>query len=923
MLDITEHRLRSAHPGGLREYVGNCFSATLRQLARRRQGSVVLGLRAVFQPDLPAYDRLTWFVRAASAHGTLADDDLASLTIHAPFSQIHPLTPLSSEPSWPTGLRGYAEVVRLETCVRPAVTQEDNPHVPRGGYYAAARLVPNLANDWLSLDRALAEGMHGRALIDLWLTPVSLGEEQTAWNHWWAALRKVNASDALDEQSAPYGWSETRAREIRVVRDPLADDFAREAQEQLTALRHPHVKFALRVLAETPERATALAAVVAEAAFMDDQYQLVGLRAEDPMFEEAVAAVREGRAYDDPCRPEVFGLNRPEELRERLPPGLQELRRVVRLATPSELAGVFRLPMSAGTAPRCMRRTTDPDPVPYRRPSPAGPIRSVAVGYDLEAGLRPRVEALASEEGLEALLAADDDAPMLRLDLELLKKHVFVAGTPGSGKTVAALNLLTQLHRAGIPWLVIEPAKTEYRVVAALATHPDPTVRRMAQEVRVLTPGNERLSPMRLNPFVYPEGGNRDEHIELLFACFKAAFPVFTPLDGLLLEALERAYDEVGTEGTPTLASLLRVAREVLRSKGYAHEVRSNLEGALDVRLGGLTRRSVGRVFSGGSSFPSMRELLAYPTVVELEHLGPDAAAFLALLLLSGMREHFRHAPIAEGGRHSGSALKHVTLIEEAHNLVGHTGSAPGDDVANPKYHAAQFVSRMLAEVRALGEALVIVDQLPSAVAPEVVKNTGIKYAGRLVSGDDRETMAAAMMLDPGQTEELARLGVGDAYLYHEKLHAPRRCAGLDAHRYLGLGQAPHGGDAGDLQEWVAGKGIRDILRDRAWFVDFGERLAAEFDEEVDAALTRVLETVAASTSEGPYLTIPALRALLEATHERIRARAEVLAERGGLTEEACLLIHEAFIRFDDGILGALDVVGRLKDTLGSEGDPQ
>jgi len=127
----------------------------------------------------------------------------------------------------------------------------------------------------------------------------------------------------------------------------------------------------------------------------------------------------------------------------------------------------------------------------------------------------------------------------LRLGLNTLTKHMFVAGVPGSGKTTAVFNLLVQLFRHDVPFLVIEPAKTEYRILKTLHEHPDPTVRAMAERVRVYTPGNEQCSPLRFNPLAFPENISVDEHIGQVLTTFEAAMPMGGPLQALLAEAVE------------------------------------------------------------------------------------------------------------------------------------------------------------------------------------------------------------------------------------------------------------------------------------------------------------------------------------------------------------------------------------------------
>ncbi len=176
--------------------------------------------------------------------------------------------------------------------------------------------------------------------------------------------------------------------------------------------------------------------------------------------------------------------------------------------------------------------------------------------------------------------------------------------------------------------------------------------------------------------------------------------------------------------------------------------------------------------------------------------------------------------------------MRYVIIIEEAHNIVGCTEEAqPSPDVANPKAFAAEFVCRMLAEVRALGVAIIIVDQLPSAVAPEVIKNTATKWVFEVPEQKDRELIGDSMLLKPMEVQELARLKVGEAFIYSEGYHDPRKIKTVDL------------GSQFDFRNLDDDKDILPYLRDDAWFqqaaverttselIEFKER-ADRFDDE-------------------------------------------------------------------------------------------
>jgi hypothetical protein len=374
----------------------------------------------------------------------------------------------------------------------------------------------------------------------------------------------------------------------------------------------------------------------------------------------------------------------------------------------------------------------------------------------------------------------------IQIALEQFNKHAFICGVPGSGKTTTAFNLLTQLWFHNIPFLVFEPAKTEYR--SLLAIQPKDTssftpeqlqkLRLLTNDLRVYTLGNDLISPFRFNPFEVSEGVSFYEHIGNLEACFRGALPLSGPLPALLSEALEEIYydrkwtgNEEGTPenlSIPTMYDLYAKITALFETKDYAGEVKSNLKTALEVRIGSLLRRGVGAMLNTHRSSPTIADLLQYPTILELDYLNQDQANLMTLFLLTKIREYVKRQRTEKPG-----IPEHIILLEEAHNIVGRNlGIASAED-ANTKQEAANYITRMLAEMRALREGIIIADQLPTTVAAEVVKNTNIKIAHRLVSADDRKDIGQAMLLDQSQMEEIARFKPGESFLYLEGWYRP------------------------------------------------------------------------------------------------------------------------------------------------------
>lgn len=349
----------------------------------------------------------------------------------------------------------------------------------------------------------------------------------------------------------------------------------------------------------------------------------------------------------------------------------------------------------------------------------------------------------------------------VEVPIDSLASHLLIAGATGTGKTRTTQFIVRQLwedHR--IPSLIIEPSlKAEYRSLLASP---------FGADLRILTPGKESVAPMRLNPLEVPAGVLAQTHLDALLALFKAAFSWVTPMPYVLEQALHRVYDRSGwdltgssaTRGTaPSLPDLADAVEEVAAECGWDAEITANIRAGLLARLRGLTLGAKGRIFNTTRPL-DVGSLLTSPAIIELAGIGnDDEKAFLTGLIALRIVEHRQAEARLDG------TLRHMLVIEEAHRLLRAGGVARAIDSADPGGHAVEAFAHMLAEVRAFGQGIAVVEQIPSKLLPDVVKNTAVKVIHRLAGEDDRELVGGSAGLSAERREALSILAKGEAII--------------------------------------------------------------------------------------------------------------------------------------------------------------
>lgn len=359
-----------------------------------------------------------------------------------------------------------------------------------------------------------------------------------------------------------------------------------------------------------------------------------------------------------------------------------------------------------------------------------------------------------------------------QIELRHLDRHGLIVGATGSGKTNTIFHLIKQIWQRGIPFMVIEPAKTEYRKLLQSE---------LGVDMQVFTLGDDTTSPFRLNPFEIMPGVSVQTHIDHLKSVFNASFIMYAPMPYVLERCIHEVYEDKGWDlitnenergfhrnAQPTLTDLYRKIDEVVDRLGYEAKITMDVKAALKTRINSLRIGGKGLMLDTRKSIP-IEKLIQKPTILEIEQIGDDdEKAFLIGLLLTFLYEYYVSRGLKEG-----ISLTHLTIVEEAHRLFKNVPSVLDTEVANIKGKAVETFCNILSEIRAYGEGFLISEQIPSKLASDIIKNTNLKVMHRIVAEDDRMLMGGAMNLDDDEERHIASLNVGEAAVYSEGDDSP------------------------------------------------------------------------------------------------------------------------------------------------------
>jgi DNA helicase HerA-like ATPase len=335
---------------------------------------------------------------------------------------------------------------------------------------------------------------------------------------------------------------------------------------------------------------------------------------------------------------------------------------------------------------------------------------------------------------------------VVSLDVQDLEGHAFITGTTGMGKSTTVQRLLLDLHNEHqVPFLIIDPVKADYEDLAPLIRGGLTVIDATDLVLNVLQPY---------------EGFSTRTHLELVANAFKGSFGLPTPVPYIVAQLFERMIVRAAADPLPTLHDLRDELDPYVTSLGYHGEVESNIRASLGLRLALLLSPSKAERVAAPDGQACLRMILDKPTVVQLSTLGDDQErAFLMSVLTLYVAERARVR-----GR-TGGSVRHVTVLEEAHRILPEPVSNASSEEGDAASVSAKLLTQMLAEIRSYGEAILVIDQSPAAVARDVVRNTNLKIAHRLPDPEDRDVVGGSLGLSEEEMPSLARLSRGEALM--------------------------------------------------------------------------------------------------------------------------------------------------------------
>lgn len=363
----------------------------------------------------------------------------------------------------------------------------------------------------------------------------------------------------------------------------------------------------------------------------------------------------------------------------------------------------------------------------------------------------------------------------VKMDLDLLASHCFITGSSGSGKSYATYQLLDAVLKNNVKILIVEPAKGEYKQIFG-----------GLKGIKIFTTDPNAYRILRINPFQFPENIHLLSHIEQLMQIFNASWPLYAAMPAILKQSVVESYVRCGWDVQnslwisgisdhkyPVFEDVLSILPEIINCSDYSADSKGDYKGALLTRVQSMTVGINGVIFHNSFGIEDSM-LFDSNAVIDLSELGSDEAIALIMgIIIMKLNEYRKSQRKTNSDFLLNSKLRHVTVLEEAHNLLKRTSKEQNQEGANMVGKSVEMISNSIKEMRTYGEGFIIIDQSPMAVDTSAIENTATKIIMNTPAKDACEELGSSLSLNDNQTRELSRLNVGVAAVFQKGWLSP------------------------------------------------------------------------------------------------------------------------------------------------------
>ena len=350
----------------------------------------------------------------------------------------------------------------------------------------------------------------------------------------------------------------------------------------------------------------------------------------------------------------------------------------------------------------------------------------------------PSASAASGEFLLGTLLYGRTAGHDLYLRRENFIKHIGIFSITGGGKANVAQGLVLGLLEREIPFLVLD-WKRSYRALYSLA---NPQIRAM----QVFSVGRKTASSLNWNPLRGPPGIHPKTWISAVAEALEKSHISGPGVADIFIDLFNKKFEEFGVyDGKHSQWPNFFDASEELQRTQFRGR-RMLWQDSCSRILKTFTFGPAAGAFNARNPI-AFEELLQKPVVIELDQELPKPLR----VFFSDMALRWIH--LYRLGQGESDSLRHVTFLEEVHNLF-------------PKsLHEKQTTNSLenvFREIRGFGEGLVNITQHPSLLPIYILGNCNTQIYLGLQHEDDIITAKRSLFLEEGEEVYLDRLAVGE-----------------------------------------------------------------------------------------------------------------------------------------------------------------